>query len=80
MSNVYFFSPTKQSKLDMLSNVKTQIGGIGGWIGSSIPKFRKGEGEPAGDNQENQLLAEKADQQEPTEAPKRQKDDDDNSR
>lgn len=27
----------------MLSNVKNQIGGIGGWLGSSIPKLRKGE-------------------------------------
>lgn len=27
----------------MLSNVKTQIEGIGGWLGSSIPKLRKGE-------------------------------------
>ncbi|RZC40018.1 synapse-associated protein of 47 kDa [Asbolus verrucosus] len=39
-------SPTKQSggsRLDMLTNVKSQIEGIGGWLGSSIPKLRKGE-------------------------------------
>ncbi|GLV41687.1 Synapse-associated protein 47kD [Carabus blaptoides fortunei] len=35
-------SPTKQSKLDVLTNVKNQFGG---WLGSGIPKFRKGEGE-----------------------------------
>lgn len=27
----------------MLTNVKSQIEGIGGWLGSSIPKLRKGE-------------------------------------
>lgn len=27
----------------MFSNVKNQIGGIGGWLGSNIPKLRKGE-------------------------------------
>lgn len=27
----------------MFSNVKSQIGGIGGWLGSNIPKLRKGE-------------------------------------
>lgn len=39
------FSPTKPagSRLDMLTNVKSQIEGIGGWLGSSIPKLRKGE-------------------------------------
>lgn len=37
------FSPTKASKLDVLTNVKSQIEGIGGWLGSSIPKLRKGE-------------------------------------
>jgi len=46
-------SPTKHSKLEMFSNVKNQIGGIGGWLGSSIPKLRKGEGEvPAGSTEE----------------------------
>ncbi|KAJ8979901.1 hypothetical protein NQ317_017524 [Molorchus minor] len=41
-------SPTKQSggsRLEMFSNVKNQIEGIGGWLGSSIPKLRKNEGE-----------------------------------
>lgn len=27
----------------MFSNVKNQIGGIGGWLGSNIPKLRKGD-------------------------------------
>ncbi|CAH0561791.1 unnamed protein product [Brassicogethes aeneus] len=40
-------SPTKATaeggKLAMLTNVKSQIEGIGGWLGSSIPKLRKGE-------------------------------------
>ncbi|XP_017775752.1 PREDICTED: synapse-associated protein of 47 kDa isoform X2 [Nicrophorus vespilloides] len=39
------YSPTKPGKLEMFSNVKNQIEGIGGWLGSSIPKLRKGEGE-----------------------------------
>lgn len=33
------------SRLEMFSNVKNQIEGFGGWIGSSIPKLRKGEHE-----------------------------------
>lgn len=62
----------------MFSNVKTQIEGIGGWLGSSIPKLRKNEGE----QDEQRVLEETA---EPAvgemvpEAPQ-QKDDDDNSR
>ncbi|XP_076262704.1 synapse-associated protein 47kD isoform X5 [Rhynchophorus ferrugineus] len=39
-------SPTKAtggSRLEMFSNVKNQIEGIGGWLGSSIPKLRKGD-------------------------------------
>lgn len=43
---LYFIcSPMKStgSRLDMLTNVKSQIEGIGGWLGSSIPKLRKGE-------------------------------------
>lgn len=48
-------SPTKQSggsRLEMFSNVKNQIEGIGGWLGSSIPKLRKGETEGLTDAQE----------------------------
>ncbi|KAL3290265.1 hypothetical protein HHI36_023615 [Cryptolaemus montrouzieri] len=73
-------SPTKQtggSKLDMLTNVKGQIQGIGGWIGSSIPKLRKGEEQPAQEN-----VAEQVEQNNvvPGEQPvKPPKDDDDNS-
>lgn len=33
------------SRLEMFSNVKNQIEGFGGWIGSSIPKLRKGDHE-----------------------------------
>ncbi|CAG9759590.1 unnamed protein product [Ceutorhynchus assimilis] len=39
-------SPTKitgGSRLEMFSNVKNKVEGIGGWLGSSIPKLRKGE-------------------------------------
>lgn len=66
------------SKLDMLTNVKSQIEGIGGWLGSSIPKLRKGEeGHPEG-GEENAETAE------PPVAtaggPTDHKDDDDNSR
>lgn len=48
-------SPTRQgggSRLEMFSNVKNQIEGIGGWLGSSIPKLRKGETEGFTDAQE----------------------------
>ncbi|XP_022914917.1 synapse-associated protein of 47 kDa isoform X2 [Onthophagus taurus] len=76
-------SPTKHSKLDMLSNVKSQIGGIGGWLGSSIPKLRKNED---GDHQEEQPLGEDAGPPATADGPKgpsqtkeRGGDDDDNS-
>lgn len=71
-------SPTKHSKLEMFSNVKTQIEGIGGWLGSSIPKLRKNEGE---DDQKvlEEAAAESA-AAEPVTEPAQQKDDDDNSR
>ncbi|XP_019760480.1 synapse-associated protein of 47 kDa isoform X2 [Dendroctonus ponderosae] len=39
-------SPSKtvgSSRLEMFSNVKNQFEGIGGWLGSSIPKLRKGD-------------------------------------
>lgn len=29
--------------MEMFSNVKNQFEGIGGWLGSSIPKLRKGD-------------------------------------
>lgn len=61
----------------MLTNVKGQIQGIGGWIGSSIPKLRKGEEQPqdvpAEQNEQNNMIA-----TEPSTKPP--KDDDDNSR
>ncbi|XP_025834405.1 synapse-associated protein 1 isoform X2 [Agrilus planipennis] len=47
-------SPTKAGKLDMFSNVKSQIGGIGGWLGSNIPKFRNKEGEEQDPNDPHQ--------------------------
>ncbi|KAB0800955.1 hypothetical protein PPYR_05309 [Photinus pyralis] len=73
-------SPTKHSKLDMLTNVKSQIGGIGGWIGSNIPKFRKGEGEfEQNEPQERQLLTEDVDPSHTVVTEKKVKDDDDNS-
>lgn len=82
----FFFSPTKHSKLDVLTNVKNQIGGsiggIGGWL-PTIPKFRKGEGEhgeteeprPTGE-EEATLALEKPIKGSPVD----QKDEDDNSR
>lgn len=66
----------------MLSNVKTQIEGIGGWLGSSIPKLRKGDAE--GDaNVEHQPLGDEGGTPASAESVKgspQQKDDDDNSR
>lgn len=61
----------------MFSNVKTQIEGIGGWLGSSIPKLRKNEGE-----QENQKPLEADEALLPTEpeAENLPQKDDDNSR
>ncbi|CAH1153692.1 unnamed protein product [Phaedon cochleariae] len=71
-------SPTKASggKLEMFSNVKNQIEGIGGWLGSSIPKLRKGETEGLAENQEG--ATEYTEPQPPESAPV--KDEDDNSR
>lgn len=88
VANAATTSPTKTSKLEMFSNVKTQIGGIGGWIGSnmpampampSIPKLRKGEGDApptdeAAPPAEGDALVDAAAAAPPT------KDDDDNSR
>ncbi|XP_056645296.1 synapse-associated protein of 47 kDa isoform X4 [Diorhabda carinulata] len=54
-------SPTKASgggKLEMFSNVKNQIEGIGGWLGSSIPKLRKADNEQVVDGQEQPPLSE----------------------
>lgn len=66
----------------MLSNVKTQIEGIGGWLGSSIPKLRKGDAETeahveglVGDESGTPASAESV-----KGSPQTQKDDDDNSR
>lgn len=79
-----FFSPTKHSKLEMLSNVKNQIEGIGGWLGSSIPKFRKNEAEQGEGAEDQQPLGgEEVDPLASAESIKgspQQKDDDDNSR
>lgn len=65
----------------MLTNVKSQFEGIGGWLGSSIPKLRKGEGEVE-QTEEHQSLGESGT---PASAASikgspLQKDDDDNSR
>lgn len=62
----------------MFSNVKTQIEGIGGWLGSSIPKLRKNEGD-----QEDQKVLEEAAEAvlaDPVTEVVQQKEDDDNSR
>nr|CAI5862126.1 unnamed protein product [Callosobruchus analis] len=69
--------PTKAAggKLEMLSNVKNQIEGIGGWLGSSIPKLRKNETEGLTD--EEPVAVEKTTFPGDISAPK---DDDDNSR
>ncbi|XP_030746333.1 synapse-associated protein of 47 kDa isoform X2 [Sitophilus oryzae] len=78
-------SPTKNTgggRLEMFSNVKNQIEGIGGWLGSSIPKLRKGEhgegGNPDAVGHENPA----ADTGSPTNVDpvKEPRDDDDNSR
>lgn len=55
-SFLFPYSPTKPtggSKLEMFSNVKSQIGGIGGWLGSNIPKLRKGENEAMVEGQQD---------------------------
>lgn len=73
-------SPTKHTTLDMFSNVKNQIGGIGGWLGSSIPKLRKGD--DAEHQEESQPLGEEGNTPLSAESVKgspQQKDDDDNS-
>ncbi|KAK9890092.1 hypothetical protein WA026_008901 [Henosepilachna vigintioctopunctata] len=73
-------SPTKQSggsRLDMLNNVKGQIQGIGGWIGSSIPKLRKGEEQPPPDTSAEQVEQNNTAASEQSARPP--KDDDDNS-
>ncbi|XP_060516125.1 synapse-associated protein of 47 kDa isoform X3 [Cylas formicarius] len=80
-------SPTKPqsgggSKLEMFSNVKNQIEGIGGWLGSSIPKLRKGEQDavnPDALGQENPA-AETGSPVAAEPLSKPAKDDDDNSR
>lgn len=61
--------------------MKSQFGGIGGWLGSSIPKLRKGEadaeasdGHPPLDEGDTPASAESVKGSPP------QKDDDDNSR
>ncbi|KAK4871755.1 hypothetical protein RN001_015879 [Aquatica leii] len=74
-------SPTKHSKLDMLTNVKSQIGGIGGWIGSNIPKFRKGEGEGGeqSEPQDQQPLTDEMEAPNVVPSEKKVRDDDDNS-
>lgn len=65
----------------MFTNVKSQIGGIGGWIGSNIPKFRKGEGETEqGEQQEQQPLTEETETTGVVVSEKKPRDDDDNSR
>lgn len=72
-------SPTKHSKLDVLTNVKNQFGG---WLGSGIPKFRKGEGEQ-GDTEETRPIGEEGEipisEKSVKGSPAEQKDDDDNS-
>lgn len=76
------YSPTKATKLDVLSNVKTQIEGIGGWLGSSIPKLRKGDAD-TDTNVEHQPLGDEGGTPASAESVKgspQQKEDDDNSR
>lgn len=78
--NLFIFSPTKHSKLDVLTNVKNQFGG---WVGSvSIPKFRKNEGEA---HSETVAADAKAPEEDPAQLEKpaktgEEKDEDDNSR
>lgn len=82
--HVSFSSPTKNaggSRLEMFSNVKNQIEGIGGWLGSSIPKLRKGEhegGNPEAVGLENP--AAETGSPVATDPVKEAKEDDDNSR
>ncbi|XP_050313984.1 synapse-associated protein of 47 kDa isoform X10 [Anthonomus grandis grandis] len=80
-------SPTKasgssgSSRLEMFSNVKNQIEGIGGWLGSSIPKLRKADTEP-GNPEAVGFENAGADTGSPvnTDVVKEAKEDDDNSR
>ncbi|XP_017775753.1 PREDICTED: synapse-associated protein of 47 kDa isoform X3 [Nicrophorus vespilloides] len=75
------YSPTKPGKLEMFSNVKNQIEGIGGWLGSSIPKLRKGEGEAQQPAQEDVPTASDVSLADNSKGFAAQKtDDDDNSR
>ncbi|XP_063928393.1 synapse-associated protein of 47 kDa isoform X3 [Zophobas morio] len=75
-------SPTKPgggSRLDMLTNVRSQIEGIGGWLGSSIPKLRKGE---EGGLEDQQVPVDEGTAQgsaEPAKGSPQHKEDDDNS-
>lgn len=63
----------------MLSNVKNQFGG---WIGSSLPKFRKNEGEAHPDAQPSETKPPEEDPSALLEKPTTggERDDDDNSR
>lgn len=61
----------------MFSNVKSQIGGIGGWLGSNIPKLRKGDNEHV---PEGQLDTVPADETAPAVPEHTAKEEDDNSR
>ncbi|KAL1493151.1 hypothetical protein ABEB36_011263 [Hypothenemus hampei] len=75
-------SPTKGtggSRLEMFSNVKSQIGGIGGWLGSSIPKLRKGEQEGSAEPFGHENPAVDTGSPLTTDPVKEPKDDDDNS-
>lgn len=63
----------------MLTNVKSQIEGIGGWLGSSIPKLRKGE-EGAEELQQAGEEGNTPASAESTKGSPQNKDDDDNSR
>ncbi|XP_050313977.1 synapse-associated protein of 47 kDa isoform X3 [Anthonomus grandis grandis] len=69
------------SRLEMFSNVKNQIEGIGGWLGSSIPKLRKADTEP-GNPEAVGFENAGADTGSPvnTDVVKEAKEDDDNSR
>lgn len=61
----------------MFSNVKSQIGGIGGWLGSNIPKLRKGDIEGAPEDQQDAPAPEEV---VPAASEHPQKEEDDNSR
>lgn len=75
-----FYSPTKPTgggKMEMFSNVKNQIGGIGGWLGSNIPKLKKVENENTPENPQDATGIEEVAPPAPEHPPK---DEDDNSR